>query len=199
MKLFLSILLFVLVCSGVSAQQELMFYQMSDYWHANALNPAFFPQDRNVQVGLPGFSIDAWNSGDITFDDFLVRQDNGLKLDFSALINELEAENDFVFDQRLETVSVGLRLPGDFFVSAAHAVRTHGVVVYPKGLPEILWEGNGALIGQTVDIAPSTLGFGWQEFRLGLAKTFDRVTVGGRVNFLSGVTALESDLSLIHI
>ena len=193
MKNYLPTFLLALVCTAASAQQELMFYQMSDYWHANALNPAFFPQDRNVQVGLPGFSIDAWNSGDITFDDFLVRQDNGFKLDFSALIDELEPENDFVFDQRLETVSLGLRLPGNFYVSAAHAVRTHGVVVYPKGLPEILWEGNGTLIGQTVDIAPSTLGFGWQEFRLGLAKTFDRVTVGGRVNILSGVAALETD------
>lgn len=181
----------------LKAQQELMFYQMPEYWHANALNPAFFPQDRTVQIGLPGYGLDAWNSGDITFDDFLDRDGDKLYLDFSKLIQELEPENDFIADQRLETVSLGLRLKGGFYASFAHAVRAHGVVVYPKGLPQILWEGNGGpdFLGQTVEVAPIVRGFGWHEIRLGLAKDLGKWTVGGHVNVISGLAALESDQS----
>jgi len=173
----------------------MMLYNMPEYWHANGLNPAFFPKDHKLYVGLPGIALDAYNSGNLTFNDIINRSKDRLSLDFSRAIDKLGEQNDFAFDQRIETLSLGFRLKGGITISAAHAQRFHGFFVYPKGLPGLLWEGNAgpAFVGQSVALAPSARTFGWHEVRLGLAKSLGPLTVGGRVNLIAGITGVESD------
>lgn len=170
-------------------------YNMPEFWHANGLNPAFAPKTHNFFIGLPGIALDAWNSGNLTFNDFISRSKDRVVLDFSQAIGRLEEENDFAFDQRLETLSLGFRLKSGTVISASHVQRLHGSVIYPRSLAELLWEGNAgpAFVGQSVALAPSVRTFGWHELRLGLAQAIGPVTLGGRMNLIAGITGVQTD------
>ncbi|MBK6929635.1 MAG: hypothetical protein IPH12_01785 [Saprospirales bacterium] len=176
------------------AQQELMLHQQTGLWQASATNPAFFPKDKRLMIGLPSFGLDAAHSGDITYNDLLRREGNRTILDLSKAIGKLEPENEGYYDQRFETVSLGLRLPAGFYLQAGHAVRINAVVNYPKALAELFWYGNAPYIGQTLNVGFSTTTFDWNELSLGLARRFgDRLTIGARAKFLSGISSLQTD------
>ncbi len=179
--------------SQLSAQQELMLQTLPDLWHATSINPAFFPENKHFVIGLPGYSLDASHSGDITYNDLLRKQGDHTVLDFDNVISRLEPENTLYFDQRIETLSFGIQLPGKWSIQAGHANRLTGVVVYPKSLAEVLWNGNGPYIDQKVQFGFQARVFDWNEWSVGLAKHFDKVSVGARLKYLTGVSSLVTD------
>ena len=179
--------------SQLSAQQELMLQTLPDLWHATSINPAFFTENKHFVIGLPGYSLDASHSGDITYNDLLRKQGDHTVLDFDNVISRLEPENTLYFDQRIETLSFGIQLPGKWSIQAGHANRLTGVVVYPKSLAEVLWNGNGPYIDQKVQFGFQARVFDWNEWSVGLAKHFDKVSVGARLKYLTGVSSLVTD------
>ncbi len=183
----------LLFASQLSAQQELMLQTLPDLWHATSINPAFFPENKRLVIGLPAYSLDASHSGDITYNDLLSKEGDHTVLDFNNVINKLDPENTLQFDQRIETVSLGLRLPGKWSIQAGHANRLTGLAIYPKSLAEVLWNGNGPYIGEKVQFGFQARVFDWNEWSVGLAKHFDNVSVGARLKYLTGVTSLITD------
>lgn len=177
----------------VSAQEELMLHSLPDVWHSTSTNPAFFPQNKKFIVGLPGIGLDAAHSGDITYRDVFVKQGDKTIIDFGNVIDRLDFTNEAYFDQRTEIINLGIRLPGKFMLQAGYANRLSGNIVYPKALPELLWNGNGPYIGQTLDIALQADVADWNEWSVGLAKKIGPVTIGARGKLLSGVSSLISD------
>ncbi|MCY7327894.1 MAG: DUF5723 family protein, partial [Saprospiraceae bacterium] len=105
----------------LSAQQELMLQTLPDLWHATSINPALFPANKRIAIGLPAYSLDASHSGDITYNDLLRKAGDRNVIDFGQVIDKLEPENTLHFDQRIETFSFGLRLPGNWSIQAGHA------------------------------------------------------------------------------
>lgn len=184
------------------AQQELMLHSLNDVWHSTSTNPAFFPADKKVVVGLPGISLDAEHSGDISYRDVFVKSGDKTVIDFGNVISRLAPSNEVRFDQRNETFSLGFRLPMKFMIQGGHATRTSGSIVYPKSLPELLWNGNGPYIGQTLDIAPVAAVSSWNEWSIGLARQFGIVTIGVRGKLLTGISSLLTDpnhtLATVH-
>jgi Family of unknown function (DUF5723) len=176
-----------------SAQEELMLHSLSDVWHSTATNPAFFPQNKKFVIGLPGIGLDAAHSGDITYRDIFVKQGDRTIIDFSDVINRLDPTNEAYFDQRYEVLNLGLRLPGNVMLQAGYANRLSGTVTYPKSLPELLWNGNGPYVGQTLDIGLQADVADWNEWSVGLAKSFGNLTLGVRGKLLTGVSALRTD------
>ncbi|MEQ1746038.1 MAG: DUF5723 family protein [Saprospiraceae bacterium] len=175
------------------AQQELLLHQQNDLWHASALNPAFFPAEKRFVIGGPSFGLDAAHSGDITYDDLLREQGGRTVLDVGNAINKLQTNNEVYFDQRFETASVGVRM-GSIFVQAGHAVRVNTSVNYPKALAELFWYGNGPYVGQTLEIGLAASTASWNELFLGIGKRFgDRLSIGARAKFLSGIGVLQTD------
>ncbi|MBL7775958.1 MAG: hypothetical protein JNK89_08135 [Saprospiraceae bacterium] len=178
------------------AQQELLLHQQgaAGLWNATAVNPAFFPKEKRLAIGLPAFGLDAAHSGNITYNDLLREQGGRTVLDLGPAIDKLEPENDAYYDQRFETFSLGLRLPGNWWLQAGHAVRLNAALNYPKALAELFWNGNAPYIGQTLEVGFATTTFDWNELSLGLGKQFgERFTVGARVKYLSGISALQTD------
>jgi hypothetical protein len=172
-----------------------MLYQSADLWSANAVNPAFFPKDKKVVLGLPGFGVDATHSGDAGYNDLFRREGDKRLIDLGQLIDRLEPTNKVHYEHRFETVSLGLRLPAGFTLQAGHAVRLQTVATYPKTLAQLLWNGNGPYVGETLDIAPNVEVFDFNELNLGLGWGTERLRLGGRVKYLSGISALRSDES----
>ncbi|MCY7328601.1 MAG: DUF5723 family protein, partial [Saprospiraceae bacterium] len=177
----------------LSAQQELMLQTLPDLWHATSINPALFPANKRIAIGLPAYSLDASHSGDITYNDLLRKAGDRNVIDFGQVIDKLEPENTLHFDQRIETFSFGLRLPGNWSIQAGHANRLTGLAVYPKSLAEVLWNGNGPYIDQKVDFGFQARVFDWNEWSVGLAKHFNKVSVGARLKYLTGVSSLITD------
>ncbi|TNE47116.1 MAG: hypothetical protein EP344_19815 [Bacteroidetes bacterium] len=175
-------------------QQELILHQETDIWQSNALNPALFPKEKRFVIGLPSFGLDASHSGDITYNDLLRRQGDRTILDLGKAIDKLEPENDGHYDQRFETFSLGLRLPGNWFLQAGHAVRINAALRYPKALAELIWNGNAPYIGQNLNVGFSTTTFDWNELSIGLSRRFGTsLSIGARAKFLSGISSLQTD------
>lgn len=182
------------LAAGLNAQQELMLSALPDLWHANSLNPAFFPEGKRIAIGLPAYSIDAAHSGDITYNDILRKEGDRTIIDLDNAISKLEPRNEVYFDQRIETVSLGLRSPnGNWGLQLGHAIQLNGFVDYPKSLAEVIWNGNAPYIGQTLDIGPKADIFDWQEWSVGISRRIANVNVGLRAKYLTGISALRTD------
>ena len=186
-------LLGLLFSAHLSAQQELMLQTLPDLWHATSINPALFPENKRIAIGLPAYSLDASHSGNVTYNDLLRKDGDQTVFDFNGVIDQLETENTLYFDQRIETVSFGIRLPGNWSLQAGHANRLTGLAVYPKSLAEVLWNGNGPYIGEKADFGFQARVFDWNEWSVGLARHFDKISVGARLKYLTGVTSLITD------
>lgn len=177
----------------LSAQQELMLQTLPELWHSTAINPAFFPDSHRIAIGLPAYSLDASHSGKLTYNDLISKNGDRTVIDLGRAIDQLEDQNTLYFDQRIETVSFGIRLPGNWSVQAGHANRLTGLAVYPKSLAELLWNGNGPYIGEKVDFGFQARVFDWNEWSVGLTKHFTKVSVGARLKYLTGVSSLLTD------
>ncbi|MCB0543056.1 MAG: hypothetical protein KDC70_06045 [Saprospiraceae bacterium] len=179
---------------GLNAQQELMQHSLTDLWHSTSLNPALFPEGKRLALGLPAFSLDAAHSGDLTYNDLLRKKGDRTVIDLSQAISRLDPENEAYFDQRTETVSLGLRSPGGKWAfQIGHAIQLNGQINYPKSLAEVLWNGNAPYIGETLQIGPQVDIFDWQELYFGVSRKIGRFSLGARVKYLMGVSALRSD------
>ena len=188
-----ALLALLLLSLRLSAQQELMLHSLPDLWHSTATNPAFFPENKHIAIGLPGIGLDAAHSGDITYNDIFVKKGDHKAIDFTNALAKLDPSNTVHFDQRIETVSLGLRIPGKIWLQVGHANRFSGNITYPKTLPALIWDGNAQYIGQTVDIAMQADLFDWNEWNIGVAKDFGKLNVGVRAKYLTGTSALLTD------
>jgi hypothetical protein len=188
----LSLFIFLFLSQIISAQQELMLHQMPNIWHKNSLNPAWFPDDKHIAIGLPSLTLDQFHSGNISLNDFLIKQNGTNYYDLTKVLSKLETTNTFDIQERIETVSFGIKLAG-WGLSIGHAIRFSGAVEYPKSMAQLLWEGNGKFIGQTVEIAPKINFWGCNELGLGISKKILNTRVGLRVKYLSGIGAIRTD------
>jgi len=178
----------------LAAQQELMLSSMTDLWHSNSVNPAFYPKDKRIYIGLPAYSVDLAHSGDITFQDIFRKDGDRNIIDLDNAIAKLEPENEMFLDQRIETVSIGLRSRNDKWgLQFSHANVTTGWVQYPKALAEFLWNGNGPYVGETLEIGPKADIFDWNEWSVGLSRRFGKVNFAARFKYLTGAGYLRSD------
>ena len=188
-----SFLLVFLSAPKMSAQQELMLHSLPDIWHSNATNPSFFSANKHFALGLPGVSLVGSQSGNLTYNDIFHKEGDRTIVDFSNALDKMDLQNTVLIEQRIETVSLGLLLPGKIWLQAGHANRVCGSITYPKTLPALIWEGNAPYIGQTVDIAMQAKLSNWNEWSVGFAKDFGKFKLGFRAKFLYGIAALMTD------
>jgi hypothetical protein len=195
-KILFSIITLIGFVTIVSAQPDLMLSQQTDLWHANgAVNPAFFPKDKRIAIGGPGFSADVHLDGQngLTFDDFVREVDGRDLIDLGQAIPKLKDQTTIALRQRIETVSGGVRVGRNIF-SASHAIRVRSSVLFPKELPQLLWSGNAQFIGQTVNIGPTLAAYNWHEIGLGWAREFGKFTLGARAKWMVASNMVYTDL-----
>ena len=192
---YIGTLIFLVFTCQAYAQQEMMLHSLSNLWHSNtSVNPAFFPENKRIVIGLPAYSIDAAHSGDLTYNDLFRKDGDRTVVDLDNAISKLDPENDLRFDQRLETVSFGYRSKnGKWGIQAGHAIAFSGTLTYPKSLPELVWNGNAAYIGETVQIGLQADISDWHEWSVGVMRKVGPLNLGVRAKYLSGISALRTD------
>ena len=194
--LYLSILVGSVLFIGkpqLIAQQELGTFLQDNAWQVNRLNPAFFPKDQKVVIGLPGIYNDAFISN-ITIGDLEEKNENGeTVLNVNKAIPQLEASNILSSNLSIETVSIGLNIEQWHF-SFGHAMNYNALADYPKTLAQLIWEGNSQFIGQEVNFSTDFQVLGYHEWSLGAAYDISKnITIGGRLKYLSGIGDASTD------
>lgn len=179
----------------VAAQQEMMLSHITESWQFNSISPSFFPEGKRVAIGLPALGLDAFHSGSLSYNDFFRKENGNNLIDLDQAIGQLEDENTIVYRQRIETASLGIRLPGKgkTALSLSHAIRINSNTTYQRELVQLLWQGNAQFIGQTIEVAPTTNTYNWHEVDLGISRKFGPVRVGAKARYLMGVSALNTD------
>lgn len=193
---FITWSLFFTVPDGLFGQQEFACYDLTDNWYTRALNPSVVPGERKFHLGLFSTGADVLNNAQVTAQDLSTYFGGGQTAEASQLfIDKLGSRPALAFDQRLDGLTFGFRLKGDFFFSAMHAYRLHGSAEVPRELPELILLGNDRVTfwDRTVSLAPVLKGAAWQEVRLALSKKTGNFTIGAGVNCISGISAVESN------
>ena len=199
MRVIAFALLYIFSIHLVSAQQELGTSTLGHVWQVNQLNPGVIPNSKFV-VSLPGV-YNNLRITNITLEDLEGQNQEGKKvLDIDNAINQLADQDNIIRENlAIQTLGFGMAL-GDFFIQASHGIRFNGFINYPKTFPQLVWQGNGQFVGQTVEFGPDFHLEGFHEWSLGLAyQVNDNISVGGRFKLLSGIAYASTEKTFLSL
>lgn len=184
-KLLLTTTVLLLGAVGLQAQAEWGLFSQPGLWQANRVNPAIWPEQK-WNISLPGIQNNLFFTGP-TYGD-VIREENGQKVfDVDALIDNLEPENMVREHLEFSTLGLGLRLGKSFGVSFQHLVHFNAYLSYPKTLPQLIWEGNGPFVGQTIVLDHDLQLYAYNEFALGGVFGGEAFQIGARAKLLTGL------------
>ena len=197
-------LLFVsLVSSNIEAQKNFTLYGLNETAQAHYLNPAFKTKAKfylSLPVGYQSFGVS--NSG-FKLNDLLQTRasDDSLVLNPTNAVNKMAKLNFFTAESHNEILAFGFNRKDNYY---SFALTNHLVsnFTYPVDLFRFAVEGNGkSLLGKRASL--DGLGFNlnsYIEYAFGYnRKVNSKLTVGGRVKFLSGIANVTTKKSKLGI
>ena len=150
-------------------------------------------------IGLPSVGFDYYNSS-FRLIDFFRKEGDTWNVEPEKAINDLDVSNNRIGQQtRLETLSLAIKF-GKWQLTGAHSLNleTHGR--YPRNLMEFAWYGNGAYIGDTLNIGPGFDMSIYHEWMLGVAyQANDKWSFGTNLKLLVGLFAIKTMRSDVSI
>ena len=187
----------------VFSQKNFTLYHLNQTSQANYLNPGFKNKNR-VYVSLPiGMqTVSLMNSGFKLSDLIETRaKDDSLNLNISNAISKMAKTNYLNAEVSNELLGFGFRIKKNFF-SFNVTNRFQSRFTYPKDLFSLAVQGNGKdFLGKRASF--DGLGFdlmSYVEYGLGYNRDVnDKLTVGGRIKFLSGIANIQTVKSQLGI
>jgi len=197
-KIQLLVLLLVMSFSQqiVFSQKNFTLYHLNQTSQANYLNPGFKNKNR-VYVSLPiGMqTVSLMNSGFKLSDLIETRaKDDSLNLNIGNAISKMAKTNYLNAEVSNELLGFGFRIKKNFFsFNVTHRFQSR--FTYSKDLFSFAIQGNGKdFLGKRASF--DGLGFdlmSYVEYGLGYNRDVnDKLTVGGRIKFLSGIANLQT-------
>ncbi len=193
---FIHIAFVLLFVTAVQAQ-EFGLHFMPEIWQANQTNPAFVPSNTFI-LAFPGIAVGGFHTG-FSYGD-VIREENGENiLDLDPVIGGLKRNNYLGNSAQLETFTVMFGTNG-WRVTLGHSVKHNSTIAYNKSMLELGWNGNGAYLGETVEIGPGMETTTYSESKIGFSMYQGKWSFGGRVKLISGLfnTSTESDLISVY-
>lgn len=192
-KLLLLIYIAFALCNLGYAQTEVGSYFLESTWAARELNPSDSLRNR-IEVYLPGVYIESHHTNQISLSEIIDNNGNENTLNLNSVINQLDDENTFESIFKLNSIGIGFKFK-NFDLDIKHNLRLNSSINYPKELAKLLFEGNSQYIGETVSFAPSVDFFSYHEYSVGISRSFDKLSVGARAKYLSGIGLVQTDRS----
>lgn len=197
------ILVMCFVQQTVFSQKNFTLYHLNQTSQANYLNPGFKNKNR-VYVSLPiGMqTVSLMNSGFKLSDLIETRaKDDSLNLNINNAISKMAKTNYLNAEVSNELLGFGFRIKKNFF-SFNVTNRFQSRFTYPKDLFALAIQGNGKdFLGKRASF--DGLGFdlmSYVEYGLGYNRDVnDKLTVGGRIKFLSGIANIQTVKSQLGI
>ena len=185
---YIVILLFFGLSFSMSGQ-NLHYFFIDDIYQRSYFNPALNNKDNlNFASGL---GLDISTNGPSISDVTTKNPSGGLIISAANAIAEMNEFNDIFGYTSINTFDASIKIPF-CRISIGHAWKAQGWLEYTKDLAEFVTNGNGAFVGQTLNLAPQIDYINYNEVYLGLQKSFGSLSVGVRVKRLSGVEAIRT-------
>jgi hypothetical protein len=202
-KIFVQFILLLITINQVGAQKNFSLYQIESTPQSFYLNPGF-KQNNRVYVTLPALNhnFSFMNSG-FRLNDALTNssQNDSLILNPQSALAKMKDLNYLNLELTNEIFGFGFRIKKNF-ISFSLSNRFQSRLTYPQDLFELAIEGNGNdLLGQRASLDGLGLNLtSYFEYAIGYNRDInDRLTVGGRIKFLSGIaniTTAKSELGI---
>lgn len=186
----IAILIIASFTNTLSAQSEIGLHFMPHLWQANKTNPAIVSKDK-LTISLPGLRNNLFFTGP-TYNQIVQNQDGESVIDIDKLVSNLEPENLIRDELEIETLGAALNI-GKLTLSLGHSIKYNAYLEYPKTLPQVIWQGNAQFIGETVSLGNNLQLAGYNEFALGVAYKFGKITLGGKAKYLTGISSVSTD------
>lgn len=195
---FLWITFLTLFIAGNSiAQKNYTFYALENTAQSHYLNPSFKPSAK-ISVSIPGISMHSFGASNSGFNlsDLLSErpQDDSLQIDPEKAISRMKDENHLTFESYNEIFAFGIRLNKNYF-SFGITNRFNSSFIYTKDMFTLAVEGNGrSLLGERASFDGTGINLNsYVEYALGFNREInDKLDVGARVKFLSGVANVNT-------
>ncbi len=179
---------FLLLIPFLGTAQSEFNLATSNLWQSNEFNPAQVPEGR-ITLALPSFGFSLAQQG-TTYGNLLPNAAN--QYDFTKAVSQLQEINQLHLDNRVTLLGVGFKYK-QFFVGINQSVWSNIDIRHPKALLDMIWNGNGKYIGQKADLAPYLNSLIYNELGLNLAYTKTKISIGGRVKFLTGINNITTN------
>ena len=177
------------------AQEGTSFYHLgSATIQSTAFNASYFPKG-DFFVGLPVLSgISLYANNRFSYDDVVIKNGDINEINLDKLVSSIGAANSFSLHGTISLAHIGFRAPSGLGVSLFANERLAANFIYPTEIAEILFKGNGDMVGRKIDIGKLGASINYyREYGLGLAYDFDgRLTVGARLKYLQGFVNLST-------
>lgn len=161
--------------------------------------PSVFPQNKFF-LGVPlisnlnvGFTHDG-----LDFFGARTQTDSGIVLDMNKLMEGLEKQNTIALEYSMDVLSYGFRIKKSYFsINVSHRVPI--IFRYSGDFLKMLYYGNGAYIGQTMDFSKTYLSAtNYWEIGVGFnRKITDKLSAGIRVRRLFGLDNISTDINTL--
>lgn len=190
-RLLFSLLLCAFFLPTLQGQQELSTWFYTNLQQSQALNPAWNAQQEKLTFTLPGLYFNAELPA--AFNDFVGENAQGQTIiDPGPVLDASDPTDQILSHLHLNTVGVGFNAAG-FRWTFQHSVRVHEFLEYPIEMLRVGWEGNAQYIGETVPIGPDFQVYAYNEFAVGLSRTFGKLSIGVRGKYLNGVGDVSTE------
>lgn len=190
--------LFIFLNHTITFSQQQVGLHFMNIWQSSKTNPAYI-SDSTIVVGLPS---PHWNYYNTTGDfnslivDYL-NEEVGIRPG-EALSDLPAADNILRGLLEVETFNIGYRF-GKVQVGINHVQKTDMYLRFPKTLASLFLEGNGQFVGEKIDLSHDMLLTSYNQFGLSGAIQLNKLNVGARVKFLTGIANASVDKDEISL
>ena len=193
-------ILFLFIGGNAIAQRNYTFYALDNTAQSHYLNPSFKP-DAKVFVSFPLIPMQSFGASNSGFNmSHLLKdraQDDSLQLDAAGVIGKLGKKNYMIVESYNEIFAFGFRVKKNYFSFGA-TNRLNANFIYTKDFLQLGVEGNGtSFLGKRASFDGMGMNMNsYVEYALGYNRELsDKLTVGGRVKFLSGIANINTRTS----
>lgn len=201
-RFFVSCIGFIalMTSQNVHAQQEQSLIFMTDVWQSNLLNPALLPE-KKYTIALPSVYFNLY-SPDVTINDLVVTNSESGKrrLDLDTLLNSrLKESNHFDANVHLQTFGLTFPVSKKFSLTLSHGVFGDPSVTGRRDLLRLIVKGNAQFLAKTTAFGGTADGSVRSEFAIGGTYKLPMITVGARIKFLYGISAIFTPTGKLDI
>lgn len=191
----------LLLSSLAFSQTSMSFYHLGDLatFQNSGLNAAHTP-DARVFFGLPVMSgVHMHYNNKLSYNQLIRKEGTDNIVDVDGAISHLQANNLLSAQTNVSLFHLGYSVPnGPVFMLFANE-RIEGDFLYPKSLMEFVFQGNGPLLGDNIELGASGVSVShFREIGIGMAHQVNRqLRVGGRFKLLQGVFNLSTPSNMV--
>ena len=185
---FLFLFISILTYYNAVAQQDLTLYNMDAVPQRLYTNPAFMPAN-TFYIGLPILSSQYFNfsNSGFKYSDLIKHRGDSLYIDYENMLGKLAENNYFSLAFQPDLLSFGFKIKKNYFSFNA-TEKVNFRFRYPKNFMEFIWKGNGALLGEEVNLNFGLNFSHYREYGIGFSREInDKLTVGGKLKYLYGM------------